>query len=227
MGMAAFRKLVSCVLLVIVPAALFGVDQPAAMLYSHGTALLNGDSIPRSSAIFSGDLIQTTADSVANINVTGSTVLVLNDSLVQYAGSSVKLEHGGVSVSTSKSLATDAGAVTVSPAAGGWTEFEVRDVDGRVQIVARKGDLTVSDATGTSTLKQGEQTTRQESQTQDDSQTQNNKKKNKRKETVGAAPAATGGALDSPWAVGIGGGAIAAATAWILIQSDNPASPSK
>jgi hypothetical protein len=228
MGMAAFRKLVGCVLLLIVPAALFGADQPGAMLYSHGTALLNGDSIPRSSAIFSGDLIQTTADSVANINATGSTVLVLNDSLVQYEGSSVKLEHGGVTVSTSKLLAAHAGAVTVSPAAGGWTEFEVRDVDGRVQISAQKGDLTISDATGTSSLPQGQQTTRQESPTQDDSQSQNNNKKNnKRKETVGAAPAAAGGALNSPWAVGIGGGAILAATAWILIQSDNPASPSK
>ncbi|MGB6803834.1 MAG: hypothetical protein WBE31_16335, partial [Candidatus Sulfotelmatobacter sp.] len=128
MGMAAFRKLVSCVLLLIVPASLFAADQPSAMLYSHGTALLNGDSIPRSSAIFSGDLVQTNADSVANINATGSTVLVLNDSLVQYEGSTVKLEHGGVTISTSKLLATRAGAVTVSPAAGVWTEFEVRDV---------------------------------------------------------------------------------------------------
>jgi hypothetical protein len=54
------------------------------------------------SAIFSGDLVQTTKDSVANINATGSTVLVLNDSLVQYEGSKVKLEHGGISVSTSE-----------------------------------------------------------------------------------------------------------------------------
>jgi hypothetical protein len=227
MGMSALRRLVSCALLLIVPAAVFGADQPSAMLYSHGTALVNGDSIPRSSAIFSGDLIQTTADSVANINVTGSTILVLNDSLVQYEGGSVKLEHGGVTVSTSKLLATHAGAVSVSPAAGALTEFEVRDVDGRVQIVARRGDLTISDATGTSNLPQGEQTTRQESQTQDDSQSQDNNKRKHRKESEGPTPAATGGFLDSPWAVGIGGGAILAAAAWILIQSDNPASPSK
>ncbi|MGB6025998.1 MAG: hypothetical protein WBG40_12450, partial [Candidatus Sulfotelmatobacter sp.] len=151
MGMAAFRKLVSCVLLLIVPASLLAADQPSAMLYSHGTALLNGDSIPRSSAIFSGDLVQTTADSVANINATGSTVLVLNDSLVQYEGSTVKLEHGGITISTSKLLAARVGNVTVSPVAGAWTEFEVRDVDGSVQIAARKGDLTVSDDTGTTT----------------------------------------------------------------------------
>jgi hypothetical protein len=227
MGMAAFPKLVSCVLLLILPASLFGADQPSATLYSHGAALLNGNSIPRSSAIFSGDLIQTNADSVANINATGSTVLVLNDSLVQYQGSSVKLEHGGITISTSKTLATRVGNVTVSPVAGVWTEFEVRDVDGSVQIAARKGDLTVSDDTGTATLPQGQQTTRPESQTQDDSQSQTNSKKGKKKETVGAVPAAGRAGLDSAWAVGIGGGAILAAAAWILIESDNPASPSK
>src|SRR5260370_41241097 len=151
-------------------------DQPGAMLYSHGTALLNGNSIARSSAIFSGDLVQTNADSVANINATGSSVLILNDSLVQYEGSTLKLEHGGVTISTSKLLATRAGDVTVSPSAGIWTEFEVRDVDGKDQIVARKGDLTISDATGTATLAQGQGTTRDDSQSQRDT-----KKKNKKR----------------------------------------------
>jgi hypothetical protein len=209
------------------------VEQPSAVLYSHGTSLLNGNSIPKSSVIFSGDLVQTNADSVANINATGSTVLVLNDSLVQYEGSSIKLEHGGVTISTSKLLATRAGMVTVSPASAAWTEFEVRDVDGTVQIAARKGDLTISDDAGSATLLQGQQTIRQESQvqgdsqTQDDTQPQSNNKKKKKRETVGAAPAAGGAMLDSPWVVGIGGGVILGATAWILIQSDNPASPSK
>jgi ferric-dicitrate binding protein FerR (iron transport regulator) len=138
----------------------FAADQPAAMLYSHGTALLNGDSIARSSAIFSGDLVQTNAGSAANINASGSIVLVHNDSLVQYQGNAVNLEHGTVSISTSKSMATRAGDVTVSPAASVWTEFEVRDVDGKVQIAARTGDLTISDDTGTTTLAQGQQTTR-------------------------------------------------------------------
>src|SRR5437899_6520267 len=101
---ALFLKILSCLMLVIFPGALFAADQPGAMLYSHGTALLNGNTIPRSSAIFSGDLIQTNKDSVANINATGSTVLILNDSLVQYEGDSVNLEHGGVTISTSKSF---------------------------------------------------------------------------------------------------------------------------
>jgi hypothetical protein len=212
---------------VIFPAALFAADQPAAMVYTHGTALLNGNSIARSSAIFSGDLVQTNADSAANINASGSIVLILNDSLVQYEGSTVKLEHGGVTISTSKSLATRAGDVTVSPAASVWTEFEVRDVDGRVQIAARKGDLTIGDDTGTTTLPQGQQTTREESQSQDDSQSQNDNKKKKKRVAEGPAPAAAGGILNSPVAIGIGGGAILGATAWVLLQSEQPASPSK
>jgi hypothetical protein len=212
---------------VIFPAALFSADQPGAMVYTHGTALLNGNSVARSSAIFSGDLVQTNADSAANINASGSIVLILNDSLVQYEGSTVKLEHGGVTISTSKSLATRAGDVTVSPAASVWTEFEVRDVDGKVQIAARKGDLTIGDDTGTTTLPQGQQTTREESQSQDDSQSQNDNKKKKKRVAEGPAPAAEGGILNSPVAIGIGGGAILGATAWVLLQSEQPASPSK
>ena len=61
-------------MLMIFPGAWFVADQPD-MLYSHGNAMLNGTSIARSSAIFSGDLVQSTKDSVANINATGSTVV--------------------------------------------------------------------------------------------------------------------------------------------------------
>jgi hypothetical protein len=218
MTRAFYLKILSCLMVIIFPIALFAADQPAAMLYSHGTALLNGNTIARSSAIFSGDLVQTNSDSVANINATGSSVLVLNESLVQYEGSTLKLEHGGVSVSTSKLLATRAGGVTVSPASGVWTEFEVRDVDGRVQIAARKGDVTISDEKGTSTLAQGEQTSRDDSQSDD-------KKKNRR--VAAAAIPAWGAALDSPWAIGIAGGIVLGGTAWVLAQSDDPASPSR
>ena len=206
-------------MLVIFPGALFAADQPAAMLYSHGSAMLNGANVQRSSAIFPGDFVQTTKDSVANINATGSTVLILNDSLVQYEGRTVTLEHGGVTVSTSKSMATRAEDVNISPASGVLTEFEVKDVDGTVRIVARKGDLTiVADSGATTTLAQGQETTREESESQ---------KEKKKKRAGGVAPAATGGALDSPVAVGIGTGIVVGVAAWVLIRSDNPASPAK
>jgi len=219
-GRGTNLKILGTMAVLVFSVTLFAADQPTAMLYSHGTALLNGNRVGRSSAVFSGDLVQTSADSVVNINAAGSTVLILNDSLVEYETGDVKLEHGGVTVSTSKSLATRAGDVTVSPAAGVWTEFEVRDLDGTVQIAAQKGDLTISDNTGTTTLAQGQQTTRDE-----DSQPQKGKKK--KSQPVGATPGAEGGILNSPVAVGIGTGAILGVTAWVVIQGDRPASPSR
>jgi len=224
---ALYLKILSCLMVMIFPAALFAADQPAAMLYSHGTALLNGNSIARSSAIFSGDLVQTNSDSVANINATGSSVLVLNDSLIQYEGSTVTLEHGGITISTSKSLATRAGDVTVSPTASVWTEFEVRDVDGRVQIAARKGELTVSDGSGTTTLAQGQQTTRDESQSETDNKTDNQKRKKREKRVAGAVPGAAEGIFNTPAAIGIAGGLIIGGTAWALSHTDDPVSPIK
>ena len=225
----SYLKTLSCVMVVIFPAAMFAADVPSAMLYSHGSALLNGSTIARSSAIFSGDLVQTSADSVANINATGSSVLVLNESLVQYEGSTITLEHGGVAISTSKLLATRAGGVKVSPVASVWTEFEVRDVDGKVQIAARKGDLTISDNTGTTTLAQGQATTRDESQSQDDSQAQKGGKKKKKGAgpVAAAAPGAAGGVLNSPIAIGIAGGIVLGGTAWVLSLGDEPVSPAK
>ncbi len=221
---ALYLKILSSLLVLILPGALFAADRPAAMLYSHGTALLNGHSIARSSAIFFGDQVQTNADSAANINASGSIVLVLNDSLVEYQDDAVQLEHGGISVSTSKLLATRAGDITVSPAASVWTEFEVRDVDGRVLIAARKGDLTISDETGTTTLAQGEQTTREDS-----ADSEKDKKKKKRRKGAAAAPAAAeGGVFNSPIAVGIGGAAILGGAIWVFVQGgEQPASPTR
>ena len=133
MGWSFFRKMVSCVLLFLVPASLFAADSNAAMLYTNGIAWVNGSHVPRaSSAIFSGDLLQTRSDSMANINQSGSSITVLSDSLVQFEGASLRIEHGGVTVSTSKGIATTAGDVKVAPASNAWTEFNVTDIDGTV-----------------------------------------------------------------------------------------------
>jgi hypothetical protein len=223
MGMAAFRKLVSCVLVLMVPGSLIAVDSGTAMLYADGAAWLNGSHVPKSSAIFAGDLVQTRSDSAANIHAPGSSVTVLGDSLVQFEGASLKVEHGGVSVSTSKGLATTAGEVRVAPASNTWTEFNVMDTDGTVRIAARKGDLTITDDRGTVTLAQGQETTR-------DEQTDNSKKKEREKDkkrAAGASPAAGGGLLDSPVAVGVGAAAIVGVTTWVLLQNSNPVSPSQ
>src|SRR5580765_4370675 len=211
MGKSALRGMVSCVLLILFPYSLFAADSSAAMLYTNGPAWVNGSHVPRnSSAIFLGDILQTRSDTVANINQPGSRVMVLADSLVKFEGTSVEIDHGGVSVSTSKGMTTTAGEVKVAPASDGWTEFNVSDVDGTVRIAAKKGDLLVSDGKETVTLAQGQETTRDESP--------ENSSKKKKKGAGAAVPGAQGGVLNSPWTIGIAGGAVIGLTTWVLLQ---------
>jgi hypothetical protein len=210
----SLRAISSCLLTVVLPGSLFAADSSAAMLYSNGPAWLNGSSVPKTSAIFSGDLVQTRSDSVANIKAPGTHVLVLSDSLVQFQGSAVTLEHGIVNVLTSKSTTAQVGGLKVVPAAASWTEFEVRDTDGSVKIIARKGDLTLTDVSGTTTLPQGQETARDET-------TASGKKKRDRG-TGGAVPAAGGGILDSPPAIYTGIAAIGVLTGLALVEGDDP-----
>ncbi|MGA2744413.1 MAG: hypothetical protein ABSE44_06945 [Candidatus Sulfotelmatobacter sp.] len=224
MGKSAFRGMVSCVLMLLFPGSVFAADSNAAMLYTNGAAWVNGAHVPRAtSAIFSGDLLQTRSDSVANINQSGSSITVLSDSLVEFQGSSVDIQHGGVTVSTSKEIAATAGDVKVMPASNAWTEFNVSDLDGQVRIFARKGNLTISDGQSVVTLAQGQDTTRDEIST--NTPTDQNGKKKRKKAVPGAVPAATGGLLNSPYAIGIGASAIVGVTTWVLVKNDNPASP--
>jgi len=206
------------VLAMLLPGQLWAADSASAMLYANGTAWVNGSAVPRSAAIFAGDMVQTRPDSSANLNASGSSVMVLADSLVKFQGPAVEIEHGAVRVSTAQGLATRAGEVTVKPAANSWTEFQVTDVDGRVQIVATKGDLTIQDQQGTTTVQEGQQTTR------DDTSNPEQKKKKKRR-GAGAATAAEGGILSSSTAIYTGLGIVGGVTAWVLLQGDDPLSP--
>lgn len=212
----SLRAVLSCLLIVILPASLLAADTSAAMLYTNGPAWLNGTSVPKSSAIFSGDLVQTRSDSVANIKTPGTSVLVLSDSLVQFNGTAVKLEHGSVNVGTSKSMTAQVGGLKVVPASAAWTVYDVQDADGSVKIFARKGDLTLTDATGTTTLAQGQETTRDE--------TRENGKRKRDRGAGGAVPAAGGGILDSTPAIIGGLAAIGGLTCWAVCRGDDPLS---
>jgi hypothetical protein len=198
------RSVICWILIAITPASLIAADinSGAAMLYGKGTVWLNGKALPRSSAVFPGDLIQTQPESLATLDASGSGVIVLQDSLVKFQGNAVSLEHGSVSVATSKGMVALAKEVTVTPASNSWTEFEVADTNGTVQIVATKGNVNVNCGKGTANLSEGEQTT------SDDSGNCNNKKKRK----AAAAPVSgTGSFLTDPYVLGgavIAGGLI-------------------
>jgi ferric-dicitrate binding protein FerR (iron transport regulator) len=220
MSQTAFRSAVCCMLAILFPAQmLLAGEQASAMLYTSGAAWLNGSEVPKSAAVFSGDMLQTRPDSTASIQSNGSNVMVLADSLVKFEGPAVELEHGSVRVATSRGLTARAGDVTVKPATSSWTEFQVTDVDGRVQIAANKGDVTVQDDKGTTTVTQGQETTR------DDTANPEKKKKRRRKGS-GAATAAGGGIMSSAPVVYGGLGVGAAVGIWVWTRQEPPVSPS-
>ena len=215
--MSSFRSALCCLLAILFPAQVMLAGETAsAILYTNGAAWLNGSEVPKSAAVFSGDMLQTRRDSTASIQSNGSSVMVLADSLVKFEGPAVELEHGAVRVMTSRGLAARAGDVTVKPASNAWTEFQVTDVDGRVQIAANKGDLTVQDDKGTTTVTQGQETTRDDT---------NNTEKKKKRRRSGAATAAGGGILSSSPVIYGATAAAAGGLAWVLLQSEQPISP--
>ena len=207
------RKFVCWLMLVACPASLIAADSGAAMLHTNGKTWVNGSPVPASAAVFPGDLVQTEGNSAASISSTGSSVAILPGSLIKFESSGLGLDHGSVTVATSKKLATHAGNVTVTPTSDAWTEFQVSESNGKVMILARKGDVSVQDESGSSTVSSGQQTTRYASFKD-------------RQRGGGAAPAAGGGVLDSPIVIGIGGAAVGALVTWVLLQGGTPLSPS-
>jgi len=219
MSQTAFRSAVCCILTILFPAQmLLAGEQASAMLYTNGAAWLNGSEVPKTAAVFSGDMLQTRPDSTASIQSNGSNVMVLADSLVKFEGPAVELEHGAVRVTTSRGLAARAGDVTIKPAGDSWTEFQVTDTDGRVQIAANKGDVTVQDDKGTTTVTQGQETTR-------DDTTNPEKKKKRRRRGTGAAPAAGGGVMSSAPVVYGGLAGAGAIGIWVWTRHEPPVSP--
>jgi len=151
-----------------IPVSVMAADPGVGMVRSYGTAWLNGTAVEQSSTILPGDLVQTSSNSALKIRSSGSSVTVLPESLVKFEGSAVRIEHGGVNLATSKGMLARAGTFTATPASGAWTQFELSNVNGTVQIVALKGDLQISDGSGITTLLQGQAATRRDS-----SETQN------------------------------------------------------
>ena len=207
------RNAVCWMMMALFPLSLCAADMNAAMLYAKGTTWVNGGTVTDSTAVFPGDLVQTKSNSMANINASGSNVMVLSDSLVTFNGSGVSIDHGSVSVKTSHGLQTTADDLTVVPVSNSSTEFDVSSAEGKVKILALKGDVSISDDSGTTTLSQGQQTTRETSVTK------------RKRRNGGAAPAAGGGILDSPIAVAVGAAAIGGMIVWVALKSPNPASP--
>jgi len=204
----AFVVLVTC-------AAVLAQESGTAVLYGTGSVYLNGAQVANSSAVTSGDVIQTKETGAANINAPGTSVVVESNSIVRYRGEGFALDRGNISVATGKGVSVFARDFKITPAAGGWTEFYVTRTNGSIGIIARKNPITISCGASSSTIQEGQQISRDDAANCGLVSRSN-----------GAPPAAKGPIITenrAEWGA-LGAGAILAG--WALSHGDNPVSPS-
>jgi hypothetical protein len=218
--LSQWRKLVCGIMIVTLPTWLMAQNTPQAMLHNDGGVWLNGNPAPNSAAIFLHDVVQTQKGTLAKIDAEGSTVMVQPETIVQFEGDVLVLEHGGLQVNTSRGLKVRVNCITVIPLTQDWNRYDVTDVDGRVTVAAHQNDDKIHYRAAA---------TRVSKQTRSSDVTVHQGEKVTREDRCGAAapPAGTMDTLDSPWAIGIGAVAIGVVTCWALCRGGEPASPSK
>ena len=136
-----WRNLVCWPMMVIIPVSLLAQD--TAMLHSTGGVMVNKNQAPASNAIFPDDLIETPQGVMGRIEAPGSTADIAPNTMVQFEGDELVLDHGGLSVNTSRLLRVRVGCVTVTPVNADWTHYDVTDLDGKITISAQKNDVYV------------------------------------------------------------------------------------
>ena len=224
LDLAEWRKFVCGVMIVIVPASLMAQTTDRALLRSDGGAWLNGNPAPETSAIFPDNLIQTQKGHTATIDAEGSTVLVQPETVVQFEGDELVLDHGSLQLNTARQMKVRVNCITVKPVTADRTQYDVTDVDGKVKIVAYKNDVKVhytgatarkSKQSGSSDtiVREGEQATRED------------RCGAVFKPTEGID--AKGAILNSPWAIGAGIAVVGVIACLGLCHADDPVSPSK
>ena len=225
MSVSTLSRFICCALILILPQSLVAIDSGSAILHTQGGVWVNGSEVPDSTAIFPGDLLETKAGFAANLTADGSAVLIQPESIVKFQGDVLVLEHGSVSLGTSKAMQVHVNCLTVVPVSTEWTQYEVTDITGKVLVAARKNDVKINREGGPARLSkesegargaivhEGEQGTREESQ------------------VCGAppGPATAGNALNPKW---IAAGAAAGSGILILLllhggPSKPPVSSSK
>ena len=222
--MPEWRKFVCSVMIVLIPSSLLAQGSDRALLHSDGGTWLNGNPAPDTSAIFRDNLIQTQKAHSARIDAEGSSVIVQPETVVQYEGDELMLDHGSLQLSTASQMKVRVDCITVIPVTADRTQYDVTDVDGKVKVSAFKNDVKIHYAGGN--LRKSKQNGSSDVIVHEGEHAT-------RDEHCGAPikPSsgldADGPILNSPWARGAGLAAVAVITCYALCRSTTPVSPWK
>jgi hypothetical protein len=196
-------------------------------LRSSGTGVLvNKNSSPESIALFPDDLIETPKSVVARLEITGSAADIGPETMVQFESDELALDHGNVSVNTTRGLRVRVGCLTVTPVnLSERTQYDVSDLDGRVTVNAAKNDVYIDarskkpqeaknpSRSSRDVVREGEQKSREE--------------KCGGAYLRGDSRPALGPWMNSMWAKILAGGVAGTIACLGLCHDDDPASPSK
>lgn len=156
MAQRTVGEVLAVVMALVFPLSMVAVDAHGALVYATNGVLVNGASIQRSAAVFSGDQVQVPSRSAVAITAPGNQIVLAAGSRLKYAAESVELDDSsGVAVTTSKGFAVKADKVTVEPAAGNTARYEVSRAGGEVSVTAVSGPVEVYDGTSTLTVAEG------------------------------------------------------------------------
>jgi hypothetical protein len=144
MSVSFSRNFVYQMMVVLLPLQLLAADTGSAVVHSKGGVWVNGAEVADSTAIFPGDVLETKPGFVAELDAEGSAVLIQPESIVKFQGNFVNLEHGGVSVGTSTSMAVHVNCIRVEPIRNDRTQYDVTDFSGTVQVAAKKNDVNIT-----------------------------------------------------------------------------------
>ena|SRR6266699_574879 len=210
------RELTSVLLILLTPCAVLAADTDTAVLYGTGSVYLNGSQLANSSPVTSGDVIQTKETGAANLNAAGSSIVIQSNTIVRMQSNGLALDRGSVSMATGKGMAVLARDFKITPASGDWTEFYVSRASGVIQIMARKNAITIGCGPNTTTIREGQQLSRDDAANCGLAE----------RAGAGAATAAKAPILNSTWAeiAGLGTGGVIVGL--YLSKGDDPLSPS-
>ena len=139
----SFLRISLCWLLIaVVPSYVLG-QASGAILHSQGGVWVNGYEARDSSAIFSGDSLETKAGFSATLTLEGTSILLGPETLGKFEGDVFVLDHGNVAVETSRGYKVRVKCITVTPVVNDFTKYEVSDITPTMQVSARKLDVNV------------------------------------------------------------------------------------
>jgi pyruvate kinase len=218
------RNFICVLMIAILPASVAADDTAAAILQGNDGVLLNGHSAPPSAALFPRDTVETQPKMVARIELTGSAIDMNPETLIDFEGDEIVLEHGSVSVNTYRAFKVRVGCLIVTPVNPMWTRYDVTDVDGKVTVAALKSDVNINSRSGTA--QQAKRSADAGRVSVHEGETKSREEKCGAANVKSATAAAQDAIMNSPYAVGAALGVAGALTCWALCRDDDPISPS-